>query len=421
MCEPMLVSLYDLSAISKWTGIYVSEKYDGWRLMYDSARDEFYTRCGNAIVLPKRLHDQVKTLCNGAIVILDGELWNGYGKFSQLPDTVKEDDIQADTHFKVYDIPSMKSTYTDRYEYLRNMFKSFDLKNVSLVVQTYYKIVNIDDINSMCQATMKKITDVGGEGIVIRNQDGLYEPGQRSKNIMKLKLVETQELVVMAYHTTQYMLDKHCDGTYVSSLICCTEAGNYLKVTFKANDPPKIGSIIRIKHSQTTVKDIPKFPVYMGVIEENTLDANLVKTFDRLKHSEGIDVKLQLNLSNGKNKYSLPEDQIKLLLKNKRFKGLYTLDEAVKRKEANDPIVIDRGYFVLIQSGSNVYKVANAATDHNIYCICPSWIYQKLQPIQRSCKHCKPFETDKHLEIKAELEQKFQNYQKSLDAQANVK
>jgi hypothetical protein len=75
--SPMLLSAYDADTFVVHPYLYVSEKYDGWRLYFRNGT--FYTRNGNPLALPADFAD---ALNKHKGVEFDGELWMGYGTTS---------------------------------------------------------------------------------------------------------------------------------------------------------------------------------------------------------------------------------------------------------------------------------------------------------------------------------------------------
>ena len=84
---PQLAKVYNGQGVS---GYLVSEKYDGVRAIWDGSK--LLSRQGNPIHAPNWF---TEPLPKG--VVLDGELWAGYGAFQQTTSTVL-DDIPNDIH-----------------------------------------------------------------------------------------------------------------------------------------------------------------------------------------------------------------------------------------------------------------------------------------------------------------------------------
>ena len=522
---PMLVHQYDSKLVKAWPYLLLSEKYDGWRLVYNHLSKTFTTRTGKILPVPEYITSEMNKIYSDFAAEfnfdLDGEYWGGYGMFSKI----SEDNSDTGTslgdqmYFKIYDIINTTMTFEQRHDILNDLRTKINQQShIQIVDHIKINISNScggienDNFDQIIRNKMNEIVSKGGEGIIVRNPYGKYLPGQRSYNILKLKPIEFTELIVMAHHVTESKLKIPNNQDYVSSLICYTEDGDDLRITWgnRKQKAPSVHSVIRIKYSQLTVAGIPKFPSYISTMAECNLDpaqlekfnnlkllnkenvkendvteeekeekkekeeksgkcivlissyyttkyaitksksgecknykeeyvstllaytidciltsivvksscppligqllkisynsltkkgapknpriieivkneqltANESEKFDELRALEGIAIKCSLT----KNTYSLSDGQIKLLKNNNKFVTLCTLQEAIVKK-----IVIPPGKFVLVQNGANVYKVCCSVKGNNIYCSCPSWIYQPLPPIKRTCKHCQSF------------------------------
>src|SRR5665647_20365 len=73
MVQPMALTKYDASLTQDWQYAWISEKFDGWRLVYKQGK--FYTRSGRVIPLEARFYEEATLFGD---VVLDGELWGGY-------------------------------------------------------------------------------------------------------------------------------------------------------------------------------------------------------------------------------------------------------------------------------------------------------------------------------------------------------
>jgi len=138
--------------------------------------------------------------------------YNRKGEETNLPETVQGAfDIKGfdgywifdgeilDHDFWVFDViacPGAEGGVTDlrdlafsqRRQFLEGLFDTWNHKHVRLVRQEF-----VDVRKSML---LKKIHEEGGEGVVIKNLTGRYQPGKRSHAWLKLKFTATHEVVV---------------------------------------------------------------------------------------------------------------------------------------------------------------------------------------------------------------------------------
>lgn len=338
--------------LREWGSAYVSEKYDGWRMIYDHG--VFYTRRGNVINLHPSLYKQMALLPQD--VIYDGELWMGYGTFSMIAGV----DVETpDVTFKVFDIIG-PDTFEKRLLKLQGFFKKIHMSSVHLV--EHKRFTDEKDIIEYYDMIIHR----GGEGIVLRNPKGLYESDTRSKNVLKKKPCERAELLVVGHYSTPASLAVGI----VSSLICETIDGNRLKVTVHTKDPAPVGSVIVIEHSQFTVSGLPKFPRYIGI--RSDADCEIVDEFKpRTPPKKTTTTTI--------NRITMDSS------KEKGYRGVFTTEELVRLGGAS----LERGSFILFDNGrGKLYKIAKARTSDHIYCSCEAWKFQRLPPVARTCKHC---------------------------------
>ena len=387
MHRPLAPGKYDLNVVKHWNDMYISEKYDGWRLLWFPVEGIFRTRSGKVLTLSPSFYQEAKVLSPN--YVLDGELW--------AVNNTKE------LKFMVFDIIIDNKPFSFRYNVLQKLFKETKTNYLTLVEHKYYMIPkSIKVLDKIINSELEAVINHHGEGIVLRSGDSLYCSGP-SKDCLKFKPIETSEVIVVGYHqtyTAHVNILTH-DPNYVSSLICYTADQLDLKVSIKSNNPPPIGSIIEIRHSDWTVSGLPKFPVIVKIRPDDTIEPDLLAKFQSIR--DNLNIKVDQNMVdytnyNSTNKvkksYSLSDTQILLLEKNKNYLSTYLFEDLVEMKKHNNhsyAIKLNPGQFVLVKSGTNIYKLTKPMNGAPVYCTCPSWIYQKLPVIQRTCKHCQLF------------------------------
>jgi DNA ligase-1 len=153
--QPTLLNDYQGQPVSGWL---MSEKLDGWRVMWDGA--EFVTREGNILAAPAWFKAGMPTM------ILDGELFAGRGNFNAIQTL-----MAAGWHgltFQAFDAPS-SAPFRARYKLL-----------CSLAIPAHVGIVK----QIRCADTRHlidhadAIVSAGGEGAVVRNPRAPYISGR---------------------------------------------------------------------------------------------------------------------------------------------------------------------------------------------------------------------------------------------------
>ena len=108
---------------------------------------------------------------------------------------------------------------------------------------------------------LNKIEELGGEGIMLRKSQSLYE-GKRSSTLLKVKTFSDAEAVVIGYESGK--------GKYegsIGALKVRNEEGKLFKLGSGLTDqdrldPPKIGSKVTYKFQELSKDGIPRFPTY---------------------------------------------------------------------------------------------------------------------------------------------------------------
>lgn len=151
------------------TGWLVSEKFDGWRSMWNGSA--FVSRDGNPLPAPVSWLQAMP-----AGVALDGELYLGRGRFRHMQRAIRSSDWSA-LRFMVFDAPTLNAPVENRIQSL----PSLSLPDFCTVVE-----------HSPCPsrealfARMTETISAGGEGLILRAPGSFYVPA-RSPRWLKLK------------------------------------------------------------------------------------------------------------------------------------------------------------------------------------------------------------------------------------------
>ena len=146
-------------------GWLMSEKLDGWRVMWDG--QNFITRQGNVLNAPSWF---TAGLPDHA---LDGELFAGRRNFNAIQGMIAND--WRGLTFQIFDAPMMDAPFRKRYAFIN-----------SLVLPDHCGIVKQIRCNGTEHALdiADQIVDQGGEGVVVRNPRAKYEIG-RTWNVLR--------------------------------------------------------------------------------------------------------------------------------------------------------------------------------------------------------------------------------------------
>jgi DNA ligase 1 len=249
---PLLLANVWKSSIDP-TGWWMSEKFDGLRGYWDGQK--LWSRKGNLIHAPDYFLAELPR-----DVVLDGELWIGYGKFEETISIVRSetpDDRWNRIHYMVFDAPQAPGTFEERMEFLRRNL-SEQKQFVTIVKQERCQGV------SHLLAERDRVVREGGEGMMLRQPGSAYE-ARRSPTLLKVKPFDDAEATVIAHEPGQ--------GKYAGKLGALrvrTDDGREFSIgsglaDAERNSPPPLGTVITYRFQGLTAKGLPRFPSYLRV------------------------------------------------------------------------------------------------------------------------------------------------------------
>jgi len=162
----MLAKRYSTGNPTSWL---MSEKFDGWRAMWDGK--EFVSREGSVFPAPSAWREAMPH------VALDGELYVGRGMLGKVAGAVRSSDWSA-LSFCVFDAPLADKTAVERVAWL----STISLPSFCKIVEH----VRCESSNHL-QGMFNGIVSGGGEGLMLRDPAAVYEPW-RSSALLKLKV-----------------------------------------------------------------------------------------------------------------------------------------------------------------------------------------------------------------------------------------
>lgn len=140
-------------------GFLMSEKLDGWRMMWTGS--EFISREGNVFAAPEWFKAGMPA------VALDGELFAGRGEFNSIQGMMR--DGWEGLTFQVFDAPEVVAPFRKRLAVLKTLTLP---PHAELVAQ-----VRCRDTQHLIEAAEAVVTH-GGEGMVVRDPRAMYQAGR---------------------------------------------------------------------------------------------------------------------------------------------------------------------------------------------------------------------------------------------------
>jgi len=148
------------------TGWLMSEKLDGWRVMWTGAA--YVTRAGKTLDAPRSWYRGMPKTA------IDGELFGGHGSLWEIKGMMRKG--WKGLTFRPFDAPACPGAFADRLAHLQ-----------TLRLPAHCQLVR----HAVCkgaeelQAFAVGVYAQGGEGAVVRRPDALYQIG-RTKSIQRL-------------------------------------------------------------------------------------------------------------------------------------------------------------------------------------------------------------------------------------------
>lgn len=249
MIKPMLAMPMDKADIRDWRDWAIEEKFDGHRLVVEVAHPEdrapqvrAWTRPrkhagaeGKTMApraLPRHLEDDLLTLPVG---VYDGELLGG-----ETSTDVTRTDLQHALRFVVFDVMRLRDVdvmsrpYAERRGHLEMVFRNVrgwrtkPLPHVFLAESC--RLQSSDDVVAFAQEVWAR----GGEGAMLKRLDAPYQPGKRSRDLIKVKKLQTRVCTVVAFEATRGKVLTH-RGLF-GSVVVRDSDGNETSVKVKNDD-----------------------------------------------------------------------------------------------------------------------------------------------------------------------------------------
>ena len=268
-------------------GWLASEKYDGYRARWMGKKDKdekvFLSRAKKLF----NAHDLFKLAMPDENI--DGELWVGRENFQMMGVVRKKVPILEEwkhVQYIVYDLPDMKKPFSERIKDLKKIVKE-NKERWDSIVSTLPEEFQIECPLKMAKQTLieseeqmdklyKDILKKGGEGLMIKDPDSLYED-KRSNYMLKVKPDFDEEAEIV-----DFKLGNGKNKGILGSFICAplTNMDSYhlrdkdpnhefslsgmddiVRNNYETTHP--IGTIVSITHSGKTDGGKPRFARYV--------------------------------------------------------------------------------------------------------------------------------------------------------------
>jgi DNA ligase-1 len=232
-------------------GWYMSEKLDGVRAYWTG--QHFLSRQGNKFLAPDWFTKGFPA------TPLDGELWIDRKTFQQTVSIVRRQD--GGDHWKrvryvVFDAPNESGHFEHRLKAIHGL--GLNRHNAYVQVLEQAICAGTDSLRT----ELARIEALGGEGLMLRQPDSLYEFG-RSATLLKVKTFHDAEAVVVGHQP-----GKGRHKGRLGALLVSLANGTQFAVGTGFSDaqrerPPAIGSMITFRYQELTDGGVPRFPSFV--------------------------------------------------------------------------------------------------------------------------------------------------------------
>ncbi len=236
---------------------YLSEKLDGVRAYWNGKT--LSSRNGHVFAAPSWFVDSLPD------TPLDGELWGGrqtFDKVSGIVRRIRPHNGWRSVKFMVFELPNGSGDFSARYKSMQELRMDNTSKYWGVVEQRA-----APNSLSGLQKMLVRLDAAGGEGFMLKLKTAAYRSG-RSDDLLKLKLKNDAEAIVVAHHKGKGRLAEH-----MGSITVEMENGTRFKIgsgftDLQRQDPPPIGSLITYKYNGLTKNGKPRFPVFWRIRNE---------------------------------------------------------------------------------------------------------------------------------------------------------
>ena len=206
--------------------------------------------------------------------IWDGEIYvHGWGFQEILRRVKKLRDDSDQLEFHIYDIADPRDTYASRYmRYLEALENTDSDKLVGVECEQIIRAGEVENMHS-------KYAQMGYEGVMIKNLNGLYKFQHKSQDMQKYKHFEDDEFPITGYSAeVQQVLDASGDFVETNCVVwaCTTPEGKVFDVRPKGtiaqrkqwyNDAVNIvgKKELTVRYQEKSEDLIPIFPVGIAI------------------------------------------------------------------------------------------------------------------------------------------------------------
>lgn len=277
--KPLLAATADVAKIDFSTPVLCSPKLDGIRCLGISG----VAMSRSMKPIPNQ-HVQA-LFATGLLDGLDGELIVGSvtapDVFRKSSSAIMTKEGEPDFTFYVFDSFDISADFNERYAQILPRVYQLQESGIPNVMQVVHEPVsNIEALEAYEAAMLAQ----GYEGVMIRSVSGQYKQGRSTINegiLLKLKRFTDDEFEIIGfeertnsdgigYGDLGALILKHPNGKFN----CGTGFSAVERQQIWNDKASYLGKVAKVKHFESGAKDLPRFPVWLGLRDPLDLDTS---------------------------------------------------------------------------------------------------------------------------------------------------
>jgi ATP-dependent DNA ligase len=272
---PMLAHKFGDKAASVIYPCYVQPKFDGTRTValcgLKKGKPCLFSRQRKPYPHLEHIQEVVRQLPKG--IILDGELYRHDMDFQTIVGTVKKKTLtKADeakhalVQLHCYDIIDEEKTFQERWRELKALFEEYEeVIGDVLVLCPTERVRKESDL----KAKHDEYVADGYEGLMIRNMAGMYNVGNRSADLLKMKEFQDDEFEITGFYEGEggekgLVLWK-CKTKDDKEFGCRPQGTHEDRRELFKHGADYVGKMLTVRYQELTKDGIPRFPIGIAV------------------------------------------------------------------------------------------------------------------------------------------------------------
>jgi DNA ligase-1 len=254
---------------------YVQPKFDGTRTLALCGKKPGYPCLFSRLRKAYPHLEHIAAICQQLPrgLILDGELYRHDMDFQSIVGTVKKKTLLKSNEakhkliqFHCYDFIDIELTFEERWLNLKAFFEEYkEVLGDIIVLCPTKRVKKEEDLKIMHDRYVAE----GYEGLIIRNAAGLYEIGNRSNDLLKMKEFQDDEYEIVGFGEGEGreagLIIWACKTKEGKTFRCRPQGTHEERAELYKHGKEYIGKMLTVRFQELTTDGIPRFPIGIGV------------------------------------------------------------------------------------------------------------------------------------------------------------